>query len=478
MIPLQDWWLPAEISESDVFSSAPVQVGALLQARPTPEGLKHLQAHLHHIQAQVLAHRSIESILTSLDRLARLWLDPALPERRLAIAAIADVTGFSPEQVAHSIDLEMRSSLEADLRRALTRELGNPAVLDGFAPVPGLEGRSFAQGPGLIGAIFSANIPALPHLTVMRALLVKAACLGRVSRDEPLFLPLYARTLEQVDPELARGLAVVRWEHTDQAVETAFLSGIDHLIFYGGEAAAASLQARCPPGLASTWHGHRVSFGVVLRSALESPEAVKPLARALAYDFTVFEQHACLSPQALYVETGGQVSPETLAEALVEGLEHWAERLPPRRLAVAELGQRRGLLAELNLRALMGEAVRVVSPPHRLQGVVTLEPAEPVQPSPLDRWVRVMPIDGWKHLNTWMLKYRKVLQNVAVAGNGSDAEMLRLHLARWGVTRVCTPGTMATPTMMWHHDGQPRLGELVRWCDEETRQWASVDAPG
>lgn len=471
MIPLQDWWLSAEISESKVFSGPPVQEGALLQARPTPEGLKHLQAHLHHIQASVLAHRSIDSILATLDRLARLWLDPTFPERQVAVAAISEGTGFSPEQVAHSIDLEMRSSLEADLRRALTRDLGNPAVLDGFAPVPGLVGKSFARGPGLIGAIFSANIPALPHLTVIRALLVKAACLGRVSRDEPLFLPLYARTLEQIDPELARGLAVVRWEHTDQAVESAFLSGIDHLIFYGGEAAAASIRSRCPPGLAATWHGHRVSFAVVLRSALEVPEAVKTLARALAYDFTVFEQHACLSPQALYVETGGKVSPEGLAEALVEGLEHWALRLPPRRLTAAHLGQRRGLLSEVNLRALMGEDVRVVSPPHRLQGVVTVEPGEPVQPSPLDRWVRVMKIDGWKSLNTWMEKYRTLLQNVAVAGEGTDADTLRLHLARWGVTRVCAPGTMATPTMMWHHDGQPRLGELVRWCDEETRQW-------
>ena len=27
---------------------------------------------------------------------------------------------------------------------------------------------------------------------------------------------------------------------------------------------------------------------------------------------------------------------------------------------------------------------------------------------------------------------------------------------------------MATPSMMWHHDGEACLASMVRWCDHET----------
>ena len=39
--------------------------------------------------------------------------------------------------------------------------------------------------------------------------------------------------------------------------------------------------------------------------------------------------------------------------------------------------------------------------------------------------------------------------------------------ARAGVARVCPPGNMGTPTMMWHHDGFPCIAKMLRFCDWE-----------
>ena len=39
--------------------------------------------------------------------------------------------------------------------------------------------------------------------------------------------------------------------------------------------------------------------------------------------------------------------------------------------------------------------------------------------------------------------------------------------ARLGVSRICPAGKMPTPSMMWHHDGLPCIGEMVRWTDAE-----------
>ncbi len=106
--------------------------------------------------------------------------------------------------VEASIDAEMESSLREDMWRALCSEIKNPLYLDDFQYSPELNGYSRAFGPELIVSIFSENIPALPHLLFMRSALVKAACLGKVATGEPTFAPLYLKTIEEIDPEMAK----------------------------------------------------------------------------------------------------------------------------------------------------------------------------------------------------------------------------------------------------------------------------------
>ena len=143
------------------------------------------------------------------------------------------------------------------MRRALDRELGSRQALDGF--VSTAKGRATATGPEVIGGIFSANIPALPHLTVMRSFLVKSACLGRVSRGEPLYLPLYAQSLAEIDPELSECLAVIHYDRDDDALADAFLGGIDHVIVVwrrcGAVADKNAIAVWCPRYLAWSSYG-------------------------------------------------------------------------------------------------------------------------------------------------------------------------------------------------------------------------------
>ena len=79
---------------------------------------------------------------------------------------------------------------------------------------------------------------------------------------------------------------------------------------------------------------------------------------------------------------------------------------------------------------------------------------------------RVIPVDGVDDLVRFLEPVSSFLQCAAVAGC-DDAD--RARLARLGVSRLCPPGRMGTPTMVWHHDGEGCLASLVRWCDEETR---------
>ena len=409
-------------------------------------------------RAEVLARRSVDDIIDTLDRVAEYWLADT-EMRREAIEAISILSGFSEAMVSHAIQLEQVSSRAGDMRLALDRELGSRSALDGFIETP--KGRSTAIGPDVIGGIFSANIPALPHLTVMRAFLVKSACIGRVSRGEPLYLPMYAKSLAAIDPELSECLAVIYYDRDDAELSTSFLGRVDHLIAYGGDAALSDIAAGLPYGVRGTWHGHRMGFAWLGSSAL-SRVGLDDLAEKIAYDFSVFDQHACLAPQAVYVEQGGEVSPEEFARVLALAMQRVCRRLPPRDLLAEEAPAFRSELELVRMEAAMGDAILIDD---ALQSAVAVRPLEQLRPGPLDRFVTVVPVTGSEEVFRQLRPVRQYLQCAAVAGI-SDAD--RLALARFGVTRLCPPGAMGTPSMVWSHDGRWCLSELVRWCDEET----------
>ncbi|HKX12084.1 MAG TPA: acyl-CoA reductase [bacterium] len=435
----------------------------------SPQALEAAARHLRERRERVLLRRPVREIAKVLDRVAETWLDPAYAPRREAIPLIARITKFSPEMVVHSMDLEQISSRGPHLLAALENELGDLEYLDHFKFNERLGGHSRAVGPELVGAIFSSNIPALPHLEVMRAFLVKAACLGRVSAGEPIFLSLYARSLAALDPELASCLAVIYWERGDAQAEASFLNSIDYLVAYGGEAQTQRLLATKPPGLEATWHGHKLGFSYLCRENLK-PEKLEALADKVAYDFTIHDGHACLCPQVCLVERGGEVSPLEFSQACARAMESWTQRLPPRFQDLSDAANKFRLRELSLMRSSMDEGFQVVAAPESYAFTVVLEETEYFEPSPSERFLRVVPVDGPADLERMIRPLgKRYLQSAAVAAEDGRFNELREVLARWGVSRVVPPGLMGTPSMMWHHDGNPCLGKMLTWCDHELK---------
>ena len=59
------------------------------------------------------------------------------------------------------------------------------------------------------------------------------------------------------------------------------------------------------------------------------------------------------------------------------------------------------------------------------------------------------------------------VSTMALAAMPIEAEAIIEVLGQWGVSRVCSLGTMQTPPLGWRHDGRPALADLVRWIDWE-----------
>ncbi len=130
-----------------------------------------------------------------------------------------------------------------NLRRVLDDELGDPTLLDGFQPRSAGVGWTRATGPGLVSHSFAGNVPGLPAQSLVAALLAKSASLGKVASDEPIFAPLFVRSLAEVDQRLGECVAVSYWPG-DSAVSRQSFELADLVVAYGSEATIDEVRRR------------------------------------------------------------------------------------------------------------------------------------------------------------------------------------------------------------------------------------------
>ncbi len=436
----------------------------------SPELVDSLCEHLKNSRKKYLARMPVQRIVEVLDKASRCWLDKDYPYRKLAIKTIQVITGFSPETIETSIDVEMESSLQHDIWKALKSEIKNPLYLDDFQYSDELGGYSRAFGPELIVSFFSANIPSLPHLLFMRSALVKAACLGKVASGEPTFAALYLKTIEDIDPEMAESMAVLYWQGGDEELENAAFNHADAAVIFGSVETCASLLKRIPRTVNTLVHGHRMGFGVIGKNRLNKKN-VADLAASVAYDHAMFDQQACLAPQVYYLEQGGEISPGEFARILAKAMSSIEEKMPRGKLSAGEAALINQLRGRYEIRELNNEDVRFFASSQGTAWTIIQEnsPGE-FSPSPLNRFVRLWSVNDIFQIIRELKPVGPFLQNAAVAiGDERETEFIE-KLAELGVARITSPGNMPVPSMMWHHDGIATLSALLRWCDMEKKE--------
>jgi hypothetical protein len=426
----------------------------------SPADLQRIIDQILTAREQSLTRRSVRSILSSLDQVTQLWLDPSSEERQAAEAALPQETGLSAEMIRHALPLIFQEYRAERLEALLREELGDPNVLDIFIPSPG--GRRRACGPELITQVLAGNLPGAGLDGVIFALLVKSATLVKTSSSAPLLPTLFARTLARVDPELSACLTVVSWPRESLALEKIAFSRADVVLAAGSEASLAAIRPHVRGQFIG--YGHKLSFLVIGKEALAEAQL---LAQAAAYDVALFDQQGCLSPQLVYVEEGGQVSPQEFAALLARQLEYWQKTLP-RGVVPAEASVAiRRLRDEAEWQALAGKDVALYTSPSGTTWTVIYEADPGFVPSPLYRTVRVKPLASFADLEPLLTSWRPYLEAVGVAITPDLSPGAREHLSRLGVSRICQIGAMQTPPLSWRHGGRPRIADLVRWVGIE-----------
>ena len=429
-------------------------------------------------RAQYLAQRSTDSLVKVLCDVAEAWLKPDNTFRRLALESGPEKTGFSQATLKKGLDNFFRQFMPGNFHALLVQELGDARRLDRFvacggdAPVAGVFGSgsnraALAVGPELLVHIMAGNVPNPALMSIVLGLLTRSAQFAKCASGSAFLPRLFAHSIYAADANLGACLEIAEWRGGNAGLETALFAEADCVTATGSDETLAAIRARLPVKTRFLGYGHRVSFGFVAHEVLSGIHTRQIVSRATD-DVVAWNQLGCLSPHVVYMQTGGEVSPEKFAELLADELER-REQTEPRGELPAEhaaaIASRRGIYE-----------VRAAHSPETTQHwcsrdstawTVVYEADARFQLSCLNRFIYVKPV---RDLAEALQNAEMVRGQVSTVGLGvpeHKLEELAVQLARWGVTRGCPLGRMQNPPLTWRHDGRPVLGDLITWTDLE-----------
>jgi hypothetical protein len=459
--PLPTEYWPEGLSPAGAPEEWSAGTQPVVRRTPLPTELPRLAASLRK-GAIDLRRLPVDRIIAALGAVHAAWSAPSSDLRSTASTALHRVTGYPVEVIDLSLRNLFQSLSEAALRDWLPRAGLQPEWLDGRS------GDLLAFGPGLTAVVSSGNIPGAALPSVLQALLFKSPCLVKTSSAEPVFLPLYARSLAEKAPELARALAVTGWRGGDTDREAALLARVDALIAYGADATLSQLRRHLPPHARLIGYGHRISFSAIAREWLTAERAAES-ARLAATDLALFDQQGCLSPQALYVERGAETTPAAFAELLTGALAELQDRWPRRKLEPAEAAAIHQYRAVFEMRSLSDERVRL----WRSAGTewtVALQPSASLEPCVLNRTAVLHEVDDLAEVPSLVGGQGPTLISAALGAPEARLASLAPSLGAVGVTRIALLGQAQLPSDPLFHDGANALQALARFARIERFQ--------
>ena len=438
---------------------------------------------------QYLAERTTDQIIRVLCDVGRDWLREDFEFRKRALAGVqasacppdtlkrelqpgASPSPFPPATIARGLDSLFKQFTPENFRALLAQDLGDARRLDEFVAVAGETRRAIATGPEFLVHIASGNIPNPTIMSIALGLLMRSAQFVKCGSGAAFLPRLFAHSLYDADRKLGSCLELAEWRGGNAALEEILFAEANCVTATGSDETLVSVRAKLPVNVRFIGYGHQVSFGFIAQEAWSGGRARDVIA-AVGDDVIAWNQLGCLSPHVIYVENGGEVSPENFGERLAEELERRESTEPrgsvPTQIA-AGIASRRNIYevrAAHSARDPQADKTLLWQSKESTAWTVVYEADPRFAMSCLHRFVYVKAVRNLAEALRGADAVRGHVSTVGVAADEKRSGQLAMELARWGVTRVCPVGQMQNPPLTWRHDGRPALGDLVTWTDLE-----------
>jgi hypothetical protein len=435
----------------------------------TPKMIGEACQTLKQNRERYFANRTTSNLIDVLSGLARSWLEPNYPFRRLALEQGPAATGFSSATLTSGLDSFFRHLTKENFHALLEQELGHVRRLDAmvFSDAELRTNRaSIATAPELMVHIGAGNLPNPSLLSLVLGVLIRSAQFMKCASGASLLPRLFAHSIYEIEPKLGACLEVAEWRGGKADLEDALFQEANCVTATASDETVSAIRDRVAGKTRLIAYGQKLSFAFVTSGVLSGLNAAKVVARAAA-DVIAWNQLGCVSPHVVYVESGGGISPDQFAAKLAEELAKAEElclrgKIPVE--AAATIASKRSFY---EIRAAHSEETRLWRSENSTAWTVVFESDPRFQISCLNHFIYVKPVRDLTEALQGADSVRGKVSTVGLGAPEDKAEALATILACWGATRVCPLGRMQEPSLLWRHDGRPSLAELVTWTDWE-----------
>lgn len=341
---------------------------------------------------------------------------------------------------------------------------GNRMYVDAFIPVSdtSIQYRK-AVSRGLACHWLAGNVQVLGMFVLIESILTKNVNLIKISsKDGGVFGSLLKafENEEYTTPggyiitgnDLLRTIAVVYYDHSDQQLGRLISENADIRIAWGG-ADAVTTVANYPSKFdcEDIIMGPKLSFSVISKEALSDAHKAKKLGRRVAVDASVFDQTGCASTHNVFVEKGGEITPEEFVLYLAEGMKKSARQIPKGSVSAEQIS------AIHSIRGVYDFKGNVIGDPDATWTVL-FDPEDELCKPVYSRVVFVHPVDNMmdtvKHID-------ENIQTIGLASDGERALEFAEAASDKGAMRFPVCGRMLNFDSPW--DGMYLTDRMVKW---------------
>lgn len=439
--------------DNQISVDGKVNLEILLNENPTAaeEPLEQIKEIIHSLKErqQWLIQQPVEAIIGLIGEVAKKWAsDPKL--MRIKDRGLLFLSSWCDQKHLHSIS-------NVGLR-------GNLKYIDKFSPFPDSDKHYLKANPrGLVCHWLAGNVQILGMFALVQSIISKNVNLLKVSsRDDGVFTDILnefrgvSYTTEDgytiTGDDLLKTIAIVYFNRSADILGEEMSKQADVRIAWGGKEAVETVSNYPARYDAETViFGPKLSYSVIAKEELSSLQDAKKIARKVSVDVSVFDQTGCASPHNLYIEEGGNVSPEDFVGLLGESMRKTELQIPKPSMPLEQVSQIHSIRGVYDFKG-------AVNGSETMSWTVLLDDLDEID-NPV--YGRVLFVHKVKSIFDSLKFIDENTQTIGIAAPIDKALDFATEATRRGVMRLPLIGRMLNFEMPW--DGVFLFDRLVKW---------------